>query len=203
MLQNALATLVCSVLFGCSFAGIGLASDSLWLTFSGGQYKANAPWVDFDLLSVESSRVSWLAGYTLPAILLTTFLGWYTICRCYQPALSDHRTSQFAVQNQTTTGQDVHRQWWSSASICVLYAMCWMRAQGANPSFLWHIWDNILAQHCTCLLPVLAHVKEEDDVFHPKERCDIELGQVTVADNKGALHTHDKGSQRTAHVKIW
>ena len=35
-----------------------------------------------------------------------------------------------------------------------------------------------MAQHCTCLLPVLAHVKEEDDMFHPKERCDVELNEL-------------------------
>jgi len=116
--QNALATLVCSVLFGCSFAGIGLASDSLWLTFSG--------------------------GYTLPAILLTTFLGWYTICRI-KP-----RQDKMYIDN----------------------------GEVPPPFACFTPCAECERKHCTCLLPVLAHVKEEDDMFHPKERCDVELNEL-------------------------
>ena len=55
--------------------------------------------------------------------------------------------------------------------------------------------DRILAQHCTCLLPILAHVKEEDDMFHPKESCDVELNELG--------QDEEDQVQETILVKVW
>jgi len=119
--QNALASVVCSVFFALSFAGIGLAIDSLWLTFTG--------------------------GYTLPAVLLWIVLSWYTLCRI-KPRQDKMYMDSGAVP---------------PPFVCFTPCAEWER------------------KHFTCWEPILAHVEEEDDIFHPKERskeADIELNQL-------------------------